>query len=189
MDLQRMNDLIEGLKRRASIQVGVFADKSARTDGGLTNAGLAAIHEYGSAEHNLPPRSMLRVPIGEHIKEIMEPIKGKAVLMLKSGSLLNLYKTIGIAAEKVVLGAFETGGYGKWPPLTYKTLLEKLRGPHGPRQVMRNGKLVWINKKGRSLSKRKGILAQIYAGQVGMGILVATAQLKRSFSSRVRLIN
>lgn len=168
MDIQKMNDLIEGLKRRASIQVGVFAGKAARTDGPLTNASLAAIHEYGSAEHNLPPRSMLRVPIGDHIKEIMDPFKGKAVQMLKAGSLLQMYKKIGVAAEKVVLQAFQTGGYGKWPDLTYKTLLRKLKG---------------------SLKVRKGKIGRIYAGQVGQGILVDTGQLRRSFSSRVRLIN
>lgn len=165
MDLKKMQSLYEGLKTKAVIQVGVFADKSARNDT-LTNASLAAIHEFGSPEHNLPARSMLKIPIADHAQEIMEPFKGKADSFLRKGTLLQLYKLIGVACEKVVDGAFQSGGYGKWAPLKYSTLLAKFKG---------------------NLKTRKGKLAQIYAGQVGEAILIKTGQLRRSFSSRVRM--
>lgn len=164
MSIDKMKSLIEGLKQRPDIQVGVFSGKTARPDGELTNAALAQIHEYGSPEHNIPPRSMLRVPIAEHSKEIMEPFKGQAESFLAKSSLLKLYKLIGVAAEKIVQQAFATGGFGKWASLKYATLLAKNKG---------------------SLKKRKGTLAQIYAGQVGEGILIDSGQLRRSFSSRV----
>lgn len=169
IDIKKMQDLLENLKQTAHIEVGVFAGKSARPDGGLTNATLASIHEYGSPVHNLPPRSMLRTPIHDHAKEIMAPFKGKVDALLKKGTLLQMYKTIGVAAEKIVDQAFDTGGFGRWPSLTYKTLLAKSA------------------RVGRSLKTRKGKLAQIYAGLVGEGILIRTAQLRRSFSSRVRM--
>lgn len=166
MDLKKMQSLYEGLKTKAVIQVGVFADKSARPENGFTNAELAAIHEYGSPEHNLPARSMLKVPIADHAKEIMAPFKGKADSFLRKGTLLELYKLIGVACENVVSGAFQSGGYGKWAPLTYETLLSKAKG---------------------SLKVRKGKVKKILAGEIGMGILIRTGQLRRAFSSRVRM--
>lgn len=166
MSIDKMKSLLEGLKHVPEIQVGVFEGKSARSDKGLTNADLAMIHEYGSPEHNIPPRSMLKVPISEHAKEIMEPFKNKAEAFLATAKLMDVWKSIGVACEKIVQQAFDTGGFGKWPSLKYATLLAKAKG---------------------SLKKRKGTLAQIYAGQVGQGILINTGQLRRAFSSRVRM--
>lgn len=171
MDIRKMKDLIEGLKAKAHIQVGVFTDKTARKDGGLTNADLAMYHELGAPEHGLPARSMLKVPLADHAQDILAPFKEQAQAFLVKGKLATLYKRIGVAAEKVVLGAFQTGGYGKWASLAYSTLLAKLnRG-----------------KKGRSLAKRKSIIGRIYAGQAGEAILIDTGELRRSFSSRVRM--
>lgn len=167
IDIDKMKALYENLKgHRPDIQVGVFQEKTARPDGPLTNADLAQTHELGAPEHGLPARSMLKVPIMDHAEEIMAPFKGKAEAYLQKGSLLNMWKLIGAAAEKVVLGAFKTDGYGKWAPLKYATLMAKLSG---------------------SLAKRKNKMGRIYAGQIGMGILIRTGELRRSFSSRVRL--
>lgn len=166
MDLTKMEKLVEQLKTKAVIQVGVFADKTARKSGKMTNAALAQIHELGSPEHNLPPRSMLRTPIHDHAQQIMKPFIGHAEAFLAKGTLLNLYKTIGIACENVVSGAFTSGGYGKWPSLTYRTLMGKLKGSAATR----------LNK-----------YWNIRAGNVGEGILIRSGELKRSFSSRVRM--
>ena len=170
MDITKMQKLVEQLKVKATIQVGVFADKSARKSGELTNAALAQIHEYGSPEHGLPARSMLHVPIHDHASEIMKPFIGKAEAFLAKGTLINLYKLIGVAAERVVNDAFATGGYGKWPSLTAGTIWRKLR-------------------KGKKLSAshvRK--YWDIVAGNIGQGILIDTGQLRRSFASRVRMV-
>lgn len=165
VDLDKLKSLYESLKNRPSIEVGVFSDRTGRDDG-MTNAQLAAIHEMGDPEHGLPPRSMLKVPIKDHANQIMSSIKGQAEqIVLKSGAM-RLWKLIGIAAEKVVSQAFDTGGFGKWPELKYATLLSKFKG---------------------SLKKRKNMLAKIYAGQAGQGILIRSGALSRSFSSRVRM--
>lgn len=166
MSIDKMKQLIEELRQTPHIEVGVFEKDTARRDKGLTNAALASFHEYGSPAHGLPPRSMLKVPIADHAKDIMDPIRGKANELLAKGGAKRLYKLIGIACEKVVQQAFATGGFGKWPALKYKTMLGKVKG---------------------SLKKRKGKLAQVYAGMVGQGILIRTGQLKRAFSSRVRM--
>lgn len=166
MDIKKMEDLIENLKQKATIEIGVFQSKNARKEQGMTNAVLAGIHELGSPEHNIPSRSFLKIPLADHRQDIINVFKGKADEFLKKSTLLNLYKLVGIKGEKIVDGAFQSGGYGKWAPLKYSTLLGKFKG---------------------NLKTRKGKLAQIYAGQVGQAILIRTAQLRRSVSSRVRM--
>lgn len=165
MNIKKLQDLYENLKQTPHIEVGVFESKSARKDK-LTNADLAMYHEYGSPAHNLPARSMLKVPLADHAQDLIAVFKGKAEAFLVKGTLRQLYNLVGKAGEKIVIGAFDTGGYGKWPPLTYGTLLGKSKG---------------------SLKVRKGKLAQIYAGLTGQGILIRTGQLRRAFSSRVRM--
>jgi phage gpG-like protein len=165
VSLDKLKDLYESLKQRPSIEVGVFSNHDAR-DGSMTNATLAAIHEFGAPEHGLPMRSVLKQPIQEHAKQIMESVHDLAHKLITKEGAMQVWKLIGVAAEKIVIQAFDTGGFGKWAPLKYGTLLAKLKG---------------------SLKKRKGMIAQIYAGQAGSGILIASGQLRRSYSSRVRM--
>ncbi len=165
IDLKKLHQLYEGLKERPCIQVGVFSG-STRKKGELTNAELAAYHEDGSPEHNLPARSMLKVPLHDHAEQVMLPFKGNAEAYLRKGSLMGLYRLMGVACEKVVLGAFNSGGYGKWAPLKNATIWSKLKG---------------------SLVSRANKFWNIKAGNVGSGILIRTGQLMRAFSSRVRM--
>lgn len=170
MDITKMKDLYESLKHRPSVQVGVFQQKTTRKEPGLTNATLAAIHEYGAPEHGLPARSILKEPLKDHAKEIMASIKGKADMIVKASNLKSLWSLVGIAAEKVISQAFDTGGFGKWAPDSYKTLLAKLR----------KGKF-------RNLHRRKLTIAHIFAGNIGMGILIDRGELRKSFTSRVQM--
>ena len=181
MDISKMRAIIETLRTTdVAVRVGVVdgiaryggtksaANKKrkagAASDSHLTNAQLARIHEFGSPAHGLPARSMLNIPLADHREQWMSVFKNKAESFLKKGSLTQLYELMGVAALKIVDGAFQTGGYGKWPPLTRATLLAKLSG---------------------SLSKRRAKVAAIFSGEIGMGILIRTAQLRRSFGYEV----
>ncbi len=181
MDIQKMRDLIDTLRStRVAVRVGVVdgigryagtkAEVGKKRKGGasadshLTNAQLAKIHEFGSPQHGLPARSMLNVPLADHRDEWIAVFKNKAEAFLVRGKLMDLYALMGVAAEKIVDGAFRTGGYGKWPALTRRTLMAKLSG---------------------SLATRKAKLVKIFSGEIGMGILIRTAQLRKSFGSEV----
>lgn len=166
MDLTKMHKLIEGLRDKPQIQVGFFEGPKAQRKDGLTNAALASYHEYGAPEHGLPPRSILRTPLADHAAEIMAPFKGNAKALLAQGSLVQMYKLIGIAAEKVVVHGFDTGGYGKWAALKHATIWRKLKG---------------------SVATKVNKYWNVLAGNTGMGILIATGQLRRAVSSRVRM--
>lgn len=173
-DMAKLNELKKNLGARPDIQVGVFSARSTRKDGKLTNADLARAHELGVPEHNLPARSMLKVPISDHAQEIMAPFKGHADAYVKGGGTLeNMWKQIGAACEAVVAQGFKTQGFGKWAPLS-------------PRYYMWK---VTHNTSGKRRSKRKisDILGRIYAGQESIAILILTGEFRRSFSSRVRM--
>lgn len=163
MNLDKLKGLVESLKTKPTVQVGVFSNKTGRRDD-MTNASLAAIHEFGDTRHGLPARSILITPLKDHAKEIMASVKGKAGELADKGKVAQLWKLTGIAAEKVILQAFSSGGFGKWAHLKGATILAKLHG---------------------SMKKRRATLAKVYSGQSGEGILIDTGELRRSFSSRV----
>ena len=168
MDLKKLQDLYESLKHRPSLWVGVAESKDARKEVGMTNNRLAMIHEYGAPEHGIPARSFVRTPIADHAVEIMAPIKEHIQLILKTEGAKKLWEMVGHACEQVISHGFDTGGYGKWAPLKYSTLMAKLN----------------IGKF-RNLHRRKLTIAHIYAGNIGMGILVDHAELRNSVSSQV----
>ena len=167
MDIKKMQRLYESLKTRPHILVGVFQSDSARKEKGLTNAELGSYHEYGAPEHGLPKRSFLREPIADHVQDIMAAAKGANLKeLLVTGGAMKVWKAIGVAGEKVVLRAFDTGGFGKWPSLKNATIWSKLKG---------------------SVATKANKFWNVKAGNVGQGILVKTGQLRRAVSSRVRM--
>lgn len=104
------------------VHVGILGDSSARDPGDSgstkTNAEIGAIHEFGTDK--LPVRSFLRLPIYALLFKELES-KGafdKKVLaeVVATKNVRPWLEKIAIVAEDVVLGAFDTGGYGTWIP-------------------------------------------------------------------------
>jgi hypothetical protein len=108
-------------------RVGVLGDKTARTSessdqGNKTNAEIGAKHEFGDDE--VPIRSFLRVPISEKMQSFLEDSnafnKEALAEVIKSGSIEEWLKKLGILGEQIVAEAFATGGFGQWPPSNMK---------------------------------------------------------------------
>ena len=103
-------------------RIGVLGDKAARAKDvkgkGINNAMVLAFAEYGTTKS--PIRSVLRVPLSQFLMTYLERSGAfddatlKAVIA--SGSLIPWLKKVGITAEVVVQDAFNTGGFGAWPP-------------------------------------------------------------------------
>jgi hypothetical protein len=168
--MEKLGELVESLKRQPSLEVGVLGNKSARSQttgkwNGVTNADLACAHEYGVPQHGLPPRSILRTPLHDHRDRILGSVKGMAEKLLDKQGTRAIWNRVGVECIAVIEEAFATGGFGKWVSLKTATIMRKLKG---------------------SLRKRKAQLAQVYAGQVGEGILIDRGELRRSFSWRVK---
>jgi phage gpG-like protein len=82
-----------------------------------TNAAIGAVHEFGTEK--MPMRSFLRVPISEHLQSELERSKAfdqdAAKQVMKEASFLPWLMRLRDIGVNIVLEAFATGGYGKWP--------------------------------------------------------------------------
>lgn len=124
------------------IQVGIFGQKNGRSAAGElrkrgghtvqkgvaateTNAELGAIHEFGSKSRGIPARSFLRMPLTVSRKELMAQAGKDAAGTLFAGKAKLWLTRIGIAAENVVQGAFQTSGFGSWKPNAPSTIARK----------------------------------------------------------------
>ncbi len=92
-----------------------------------TNAEIGAIHEFGTS--SVPQRSFLKMPISDNLSKEMQKggLFDKDVLEKVVGekSLKAWVTLAAVAAVACVADAFNTGGNGKWAPLSPKTMDHK----------------------------------------------------------------
>lgn len=118
INLKGLEQLEKALKRKApEIRLGILGDGGMREDG-LTNAEVGAIHEFGTT--TAPVRSFLRMPLTEKLNDELEK-SGAFTLealgrVIQMGSLVPWCQKVAVCAEAVIADAFDTGGFGKWPP-------------------------------------------------------------------------
>ena len=99
------------------VNVGIFGSKTDRNGkGAQTNAEIGAIHEFGSFSKNIPQRSFLRMPIEHEREKIMEAVVAEVGDLAQSGTKHKLLVHIGHECENAIQRAFETHGFGAWPP-------------------------------------------------------------------------
>ena len=96
------------------------------------NAVKLAAAEFGTSKS--PRRSVIQVPLQDHLQaeldkqRVLEPARLREII--RAGSLRALMEQIAKASKNVILGAFDTAGYGKWKASdmihkkTHQTLVE-----------------------------------------------------------------
>lgn len=124
LDTKGLDRLIKALKKEAPKgRVGVLGDKTVRESvpgqkETLTNAQIGLFHEAGTG--TTPRRSFLRQPMITHFQKALERAgafdEDALKDVLAKASFTPWVRKACIVAEGVVLGAFDTGGYGEWPP-------------------------------------------------------------------------
>jgi hypothetical protein len=125
-DLKNLQKFINNFAERYEARVGVFGDKSKRLNDDLSNADILLIHEQGVVSKNIPKRSVFNGlnlqsdQLNSDIKKIL-----KAAL-IKNESLSKVYFKIALVMLIICKEAFDTEGYGTWPPNTPKTIQNKL---------------------------------------------------------------
>ncbi len=133
LETKGLDQLLKALKAKPpEARVGILGQKAVRTDSkaGPNNAEVGAAHEFGTA--TLPQRSFLRVPIAEHLEKRMESSgaldKETLQEVIRNGTILPWMKKIAVLAEGIVKEAFDTTGFGKWPPsnMRYKAVKQTL---------------------------------------------------------------
>jgi hypothetical protein len=94
----------------------------------------------------------------------MLELKADVDNLFKKGKVDDYLKRVGTASVNLVQEAFQTSGWGSWPPLAYSTLLGKLRG---------------------SLARRRQMAAEVmYEGATHSKPLIRTGQLWQAISYR-----
>lgn len=117
LNTKNLDNLMKALKENLSrARVGILGAKTTRKEPGETNAGIGALHEFGTSK--LPVRSFLRVPIADNLQKKMEASGAfdKDVLkeVVQQATMIPWLKKIAVLAEGIVAEAFQTGGFGKW---------------------------------------------------------------------------
>lgn len=118
-----LDKLIKSLKKPPQIRVGILGP-SART--GMkkepSNATVGAWHEFGTDK--LPVRSFLRMPISLLLDKELQSAgafdKEAVAQIAKEGSFTPFCKKVAVICEGIVADAFDTGGFGIWPPSDMK---------------------------------------------------------------------
>lgn len=120
-ELEKIRAEVKGLKAR----VGILGSDVNRQDAnGITNSEIGVIHEFGNEK--MPVRSFLRMPIMTHKKEIIKAMGGtKMRTAFAQGDFMRMFKLLGEKGRDIVLQAFETGGFGKWPDISEATKAAK----------------------------------------------------------------
>jgi hypothetical protein len=137
LNVQGLEKLLKALKQKPpTARVGILGQSPARvTEDGqpaMSNAQIGAFHEFGTSTH--PVRSFLRLPISALLNKELAASgllkKEQMAEVLKTGTVIPWLKKVVLVAEKIVLGAFDTGGYGTWIPSNmarkknFQTLIE-----------------------------------------------------------------
>lgn len=149
---------------KLAVDVGIMGGKNNRKDGGVSNADVGFVHEFGTAK--IPKRSFLRMPLFLKSDEIMESVKGAGYLKkLGAGNMRAVLSDLGIACEGAIGEAFDSAGFGSWPPNAYSTILRKA--------------------KGSLMVRRQKAAEDMFEGGSHTSPLIATGQLRRSITSKV----
>lgn len=117
--------ILGGSPRKAEMSFTQVKRLETKPPSTLSNATVGTFHEFGT--DTLPQRSFLRVPIAENLQKKAESSgafdKDTLAEIIKTGSLIEWTKKLGIIGESIVMEAFDTGGFGKWRPsnMNHKT--------------------------------------------------------------------
>jgi len=126
-DFSKLEKLVENLGKKYYTDVGILGEGGYTEDGGITLAGIGAVHEFGTdkAGRNrntkIPERSFLRMPLETGQDSIEKEVAPKLQKLLESGDIKGIFELIGIAGEARVQEAFETGGFGLWEDIKDST--------------------------------------------------------------------
>lgn len=115
-DFSGLEKLLKGLDSDLSVDIGVFA--TAKAPDGAQVAEYGAYNEFGSVSvPNRPPkRSFIRMPLETKQEDIAGYVEKRAKKHIEDGDIPAIFEDIGIAGESKIQEAFDSRGFGAWPP-------------------------------------------------------------------------
>lgn len=105
----RLRQIIERMQKNSGVLVGVPAGTGAYEDGAPI-AVIAAVHEFGSADGNIPERSFLRVPLRQNTDLFKAMFRSQMAKVAKGElTMFQAMDQIGMKAAGVSKEAIEAG--------------------------------------------------------------------------------
>lgn len=130
-DFSILENLVKELSTDYHVDVGYLGEKSQTEEGGLTIAGIAAVHEFGTDKAGrgrstvIPERSTIRMPLETGQESIEKEVGRNFQKRMEDGDIEGIFTDIGIACEGRIQDAFDTGGFGEWPDISESTKEQK----------------------------------------------------------------
>jgi phage gpG-like protein len=115
VDLDVFKKFSKAISTPGYVKLGILGNST--HDGGVSNAEIGVVHEFGSRDGSIAPRSFLRMPLqheGKTITTEMAKLKPKIEKAFAKGDIKLFFNSLAIFAEQAVDKAFETGGFGQW---------------------------------------------------------------------------
>lgn len=118
VNLQGLEDFKTKIGKSYKARVGILGSKAAESHGdGIDNATLGVIQMFGSITNHIPPRDFLVMPIERNKREILKTMNSQSVRnAFEAGDYKKVFSLLGASAVDYVQQAFESGGFGQWPP-------------------------------------------------------------------------
>lgn len=155
-DFSKLEKLVENLGKKFYTDIGILGAGGKTEEGGITLAGIGAVQEFGTNKAGrgrktvIPERSFIRMPLETGQESIEKQIEPRMQELIENGDIETIFKLIGIAGEARVQEAFETGGFGTWPPNSPITI----HGSNWP--LIQAGKELTQKQKDNEFIKGKG---------------------------------
>jgi hypothetical protein len=129
VEISPLKEIIENLRGldEHNAEIGVYGGTKRNEKYGNSDlVSVACVHEFGSEDRTIPPRPFLSRPCIMK-KNRIATIYAKSCekYIDKPNGWAKILNNICYTGEDIVNEAFETGGFGTWPPLKPKTIARK----------------------------------------------------------------
>ena len=127
----QLEKLIENLEGSHYVDIGILGEKNQSAEGGLTLAGVGAVHEFGTDiagrgnNTKIPERSFIRMPLETGQDDIEKAVDIHMKENLRTGNIRQIFEEMGIAGVARIEEAFASEGFGEWEPNAESTVLAK----------------------------------------------------------------
>jgi phage gpG-like protein len=130
VDTKKLDEFIKGISKNAYVDIGILQG-DIHPNSKVSTAFIGAVHEFGTDRAGrgnnvtIPERSFIRMPLIEKGEEIQKFAEKELEKNLADGDIEKILSMLGEGAVAKIQEAFETGGFGKWPPLSEVTIERK----------------------------------------------------------------
>jgi len=130
VNIRGLDKFIRKIKEPWYVDIGILSGV-AYPEKGVTVAYIGSVHEFGTdlagrgGGVSIPKRSWIKMPLEEKKKEINESIAKRYKQLMEKQNLKGIFDLIGASCLLQITNAFESGGFGNWPPLSEVTIALK----------------------------------------------------------------